>query len=187
MRGDILATMLYRQRLSPYYANFHLTIMPSGKQILLRVLTELSQGALPPPTGAEITDRVKAGFLLHGSTASESWPAVERLEWSEGRDKDGEVYRHGITYEGIFLSDLLGELITPDEVPAHLAAKYPELSPQKYHEAMGFIWLILSSVQWFSQLGSVEEDSDNKVTGEKLLANYMGKLRHFRVHPEDFI
>jgi hypothetical protein len=161
--------------------------MPSGKQVLLRVLTELSQGTLPPPTGEEISDRVKAGFLLHGSTASESWPAVERLEWTEGRDREGEVYRHGIAYEGIFLSDLLEELITPDEVPAHLAAKYPELSPKKYHEAMGFIWLILSSVQWFSELGSVEEGSDNKATGEELLSSCVAKLRHFRVHPEDFI
>jgi hypothetical protein len=186
MRGDVLATTLHSQHLSPYRANFHPT-MPSGKQILLRVLTELSQGTSPPPTGEEITDRVKAGFLLHGSTADESWPAVERLEWSEGRDKHGEVYRHGITYEGIFLSDLLEDLITPDEIPAHLAEKYPELSPEGYQEAMGFIWLILSSVQWFSELGSVEEDSDNKVTGEKLLASCMRMLRHYRLPPEDFV
>ena len=154
--------------------------MPSGKEILLRVLSELSQGATPPAISPEISDKVRACFLLHGSTASESWPAVEHIQWSAEND------RQGITYDGIFLTDLFEDLTFKDGIPSHVANKYPELSPERYQEAMRFIWLILSSVQWFKCLAEVENEADSKAQGDDLLANYIQKLHHFREHPEDF-
>jgi len=165
--------------------------MPSGKQILLRLLSELSQGATPPPTGLEIADKVRAAFLLDGSTASESWSAVEHIDWSAGHwsagpDEPSMQVRAGITYDGIFLSDLFEELTYPDGIPLHVASKYPELTPERYKEAMRFIWLILSSVQWFACVASVEDEPDGKAHGDDLLAKCIQKLHHFRKHPEDF-
>ena len=160
--------------------------MPSGKQILLRVLTELSQGATRSSANNIVADKVRAAFLLHGSTASESWPAVEHVQWSTEHDEFGASVREGITYDGIFLSDLFEELIAPDGIPPHVAAKYPGLSPEGYKETLWFIWLILSSVQWFRSLASVEDEADGEARGDALLANYIQKLHHFRKHPEDF-
>src|SRR5580698_5403813 len=117
--------------------------MPSGKQILLRVLSELSQGAARSPANDLISDKVRAAFLLHGSTAPESWPAVEHLQWSTDTGKLFKTVREGITYDGIFLSDLFEELVVPDGIPPHIASKYPQLSPEGYREALRFIWLIL--------------------------------------------
>ena len=160
--------------------------MPSGKQILLRLLSELSQGATPSPTSPEIADKLRAAFLLHGSTASESWPAVEHIQWSAEPDELGGQVRRGVTYDGIFLSDLFEQLIHPDGIPSHVASKYPELSPERYQEAVRFIWLILSSVQWFECVASIEDESDEKARGDELLANYIQKLHRFRKYPEDF-
>ena len=42
--------------------------MPSGKQILLSLLSEYSQNQTPEKQSLEVTERVKAGMLLHGST-----------------------------------------------------------------------------------------------------------------------
>jgi len=160
--------------------------MPSGKQILLGVLSELSQGSKPPPTSPEISDKVRAAFLLHGSTASESWPAVDHIQWSVENDERGKPVRRGITYDGIFLSDLFEELTGPEGIPSHVASKYPGLSPERYQEAVWVIWLILSSVQWFEYLASVEDEIDSKSQGNALIANYIQKLHRFRKHPENF-
>jgi hypothetical protein len=160
--------------------------MPSGKQILLRVLSELSQGAPAPSSSPEISDRIRAAFLLHGSTASESWPAVQHIQWDTEHNADGVPIRRGITSDGIYLTDLFESLEIRDGIPSHLASKYPGLSPDGYREALRVIWLILSSVQWFGELVSVEDEADSRVRGETLLADYIQKLHHFRKHPEDF-
>lgn len=160
--------------------------MPSGKQILLGVLSELTQGTRTPPVSPEISDKVRAGFLLHGSTASESWSAIEHIQWSAENDAQGNPVRCGITYDRIFLTDLFEELTCPEGVPLHLASKYPGLTPERYHQAVRFIWLVLSSVQWFECLASVEDEADIKTSSNALLADYIRKLHHFREHPEDF-
>lgn len=160
--------------------------MPSGKQILLKVLSEISQGTVPPGTKEEISEKIRAALLLHGSTASDLWPAVEHIHWGTENDERAQPVRCGITYDGIFLSDLFEELTRPDGIPPHVACKYPGLSPQRYREAVRFTWLILSSVQWFEELAPVEDEADTNATGDALLANYIQKLQHFRKHPEDF-
>lgn len=94
--------------------------MPSGKQVLLSVLCELSQGAACPPVDREASDKLRAAFFLHGSTASESWQAIDGVEWSA----DFDNLRHGITYDSIFLSDLFEELTSPADMPSHIKDKF---------------------------------------------------------------
>ena len=101
-----------------------------------------------------ISDKVRAAFLLHGST-SESWPAVEHIQWSTENNVDSIPIRRGITCDGVFLTDLFQDLESGGSIPSHLASKYPGLSPDGYREALRVIWLVLSecAVVWGVSLG----------------------------------
>jgi hypothetical protein len=63
--------------------------MPSGKQILLSLLRTYSQLGVEDPAREEATDRLKAGLLLHGSTAEETWAKVERVAWLQADRSQG--------------------------------------------------------------------------------------------------
>ena len=61
--------------------------MASGKQILLSILKELSQNG-SSEWNTDSSNNIRAGFLLHGSSAKYMWPLVERLSWKEITEAD---------------------------------------------------------------------------------------------------
>ncbi|NNC89739.1 MAG: hypothetical protein HKN82_14885 [Akkermansiaceae bacterium] len=134
------------------------------------------------------TERIRAAMLVHGSTGSDAWEDADNLAWSSKRDDDGEVLKQGLALKetDLFLSDLFETIVEPDEIPEHVAKAYPDLTPKQYHRATHFMWLVLSSVQWFEELSSVEGGGLDKTEAEKFIRNYTEKLNHFREHPEDF-
>lgn len=163
-------------------------LMPSGKQILLEVLLEASQRKTSDSDIATATERIRAALLLHGSTGGDAWDDADNLTWASERNSDGEVLRQGLALKesDLFLSDLFETIIESDEVPEHVTMAHPDLTPKQYHRATRFIWLLLSSVQWFEELSSVEGEGLDKADAERLIQNYIEKLNHFRDHPEDF-
>ena len=60
--------------------------MPSGKQILLSILSELSQKRSPDLN--EATDRLNPAMLVHASTAYDTWFKVEKHSWLHEGDSD---------------------------------------------------------------------------------------------------
>jgi hypothetical protein len=162
--------------------------MPGGKQILLEVLRELSQQRTDASDLGEASERVGAGLLLHGSTGGAAWEAVDDFSWSSSLNQDGEPTKQGLalTGEKVFLADLFEAVAGTDSVPEHVSREFPHLTPERYRRATHFMWLILSSAQWFEEFSSVESGPLDLAEKEQLIEGYIQKLRHFRECPEDF-
>lgn len=85
------------------------------------------------------------------------------------------------------MSDLF-ETLEFEKIPAHVAKKFPALAQQEYTRAMEFIWLILSAIQWFESLSSVEREGlMNPAEMEALIGGYRQKLELFRRNPDEFV
>ena len=151
----------------------------SGKQVLLRILYELSTHALPEPSLPDASGRLRAGLLLHGSTAEESFEHAARLKWCSESDEDG-VRRQGAgTSGGVFVSDVYEDMIEMPGLSQHLVQRHPELTLEDVEACEWFMWLIISGVQMFSQLNVVEENGEIDVDTwvESVLKKYDN---HFR-------
>jgi hypothetical protein len=61
----------------------------SGKQVLLRILTELSTRITPEGDLPRATQRLRAGLLLHGSTADDSYERSSQIVWASRRGPEG--------------------------------------------------------------------------------------------------
>ncbi len=159
--------------------------MPSGKQILLAELQRLSQIRLTKAQLSDATDRFRAGLLLHGSTADSAWPTVERVAWIE--QKEG-IQGPGLINENIYLADLVNALKYEADVPEAVRERYPDLSLRAYRAGLHVVWLLLSQLNYQDSLSSVENggvlDED---AAEKMLLNYIGKLKSYREDPEDYL
>jgi hypothetical protein len=162
--------------------------MPSGKQILQEVLRELSQQRTDASGLDRASERVRAGLLLHGSTGGDAWEAIDEVSWSSSLNQNGEPTKQGLalTGEKIFLADLFEAIAGTDSIPEHVSREFPHLTPERYRRATHFMWLILSSVQWFEELSSVESGPLDPAEKEQLIEGYIQKLKHFRACPEDF-
>jgi hypothetical protein len=162
--------------------------MPSGKQILLSLLNECCQRLVEGQDVEVVSEQLKAGLLLHGSTPDEMWFHVDRMAWIS-ENEDGEIVRQGLGLreKNIFLSDLF-ECMVSNEIPDKVIEEYPNLTKNEYNSATSIIWCLLSSLQFFSQLISVENDGNlDEVQAEKLVDGYRKKLEKFRENPDEII
>ena len=159
--------------------------MPSGKQVLIDFLSQLAiSGPTSDPDG-ELTDELRACLLLRGSTADDAWPMVEKICWTSQQD-DGKVVRQGVALENhsLFLADLLETITDPDEIPSHVAAAYPTLTLEEYSAATDCMWLMLSSLQWYKELSSVEKHDPAERDRMTNSLRYM--LLSYRQNPDAF-
>ena len=163
--------------------------MPSGKQVLLSLLNDCSQRLVEGGGVAEVTDRLRAGLLLHGSTADEMWFHAERMAWIS-ESEEGEMVRQGIGLKekNIFLSDLFEYIVSDETIPDGVKKKYPTLTQKEYNSASRIIWCLISSLGYFPQLASVEDNGNlDTVAAENLLLSYINKLKLFREDPDEII
>ena len=132
----------------------------SGKEVLLHILSELSTQMRAQDAMPEATRRLRAGLLVHGSTAEESVGHARQLVWGSD-ETDGEVVRQGIaTKSGVFLSDILESILEMPGLHEHLQDRYPALGYEELEATDWALWLLVSSVQMFSQLVSIEGKGD---------------------------
>jgi hypothetical protein len=163
----------------------------SGKQILTLILSELSTKITPDEELSKATDYLRAGLLLHGSTAYETYEKVSKLTWSSSLyekyetedEEEDKVARQGIALANgnIFLSDLFESMIETPMLKEELLKIYPNLEPDDYEAGVFAIWLVLSSVQMFTELLSVEIDSsriDVDAWVESMMRHYHHHLEH---------
>lgn len=134
----------------------------SGKQVLLKILSDLSTQCLPETALARATQTLRAGLLLHGSTSDDNFAAVGAVQWASDADADGKPWRQGIatTDETVFLADIVESLEDVPGLHAHLMALHPGLTPAGLQAALHTLWLIVTATQMFSQLRSVETTTD---------------------------
>ena len=135
-----------------------------------------------------VTDLIRAGLLLHCSTADETWFKVDKIGWLS--DGEGEITRQGLGFikQGTFISDFFEELSSDERIIEIMRDKFPELTASDVEDAMFFIWHLLSATQYFKCLNSVENEGVLD-TPEKdaLLENCMSKWKLFKADPYDFL
>lgn len=158
--------------------------MPSGKQILLSLLRTCSQLGVDPKSQSEATERLKAGLLLHGSTADETWAKVERVAWL----RTERVQGLGLARTGTPVLAILEALVGEEVMPERVAQKFPEISQQDYEAAVFVLWALVSQVSFFEELKSVENGGDLDVAAsERQIDSYRPKLAAYREDPDEFV
>lgn len=158
--------------------------MPSGKQILLSLLRTYSQQGVDAIAQGEVTDRLKAGLLLHCSTAEETWADVERVAWVR---EDG-VQGLGVARTGTLALAIFEALVGDHVLPEHVAREFPSLSQADYEAAILVLRALVSQVCFYDGLNSVENGGAlDEAESERLIANYREKLAMYREDPDEFV
>ncbi len=71
--------------------------MASGKQILINFLKKYSLQKTKKKDLVDVSEDIRVGFLLHGSTPKETWQIVDTIEWGEETaDESDEVINQGL-------------------------------------------------------------------------------------------
>ncbi|WP_128755249.1 hypothetical protein [Aquimarina sediminis] len=167
--------------------------MASGKQILLSLLSEYSQKMTASNQIKKVTERIKSGLLLHGSTANFMWKTVEQLAWVQQAPNielgDNEVKEQGLGLKdaNLLLSDLFGLITESEGIPENIKEMYPEITPEAYQAGTHIIWSLLKALEWSKTYEGVENSGQLDINEkERLLNRYEQKLVEYRNDPEDF-
>lgn len=136
----------------------------------------------------DVSARFVAGLLLHGSTADETWIALDRIGWIEGEtEMRGFRQGPGLREGKVFLADLFEVMTESEEIPEAVKRAFPSLSQQDHSSAILVMWLMLSACQFYPEFERVENagklDPDDE---SRLVESMVRKLRHFRDDPGDF-
>lgn len=153
----------------------------SGKQILLRILSDLALRVLPADQLAEATRRLRAGLLLRGSTSDDSFEQVRRLAWISDHAADGHLIRSGTgtAASGVLISDVVETLREMPGMIEYVRAQHPGLSIEDVDACLWAIWMIVSSAQMFTELTSVETGEGGEIDLDRWIDNYTAKYRYF--------
>lgn len=163
--------------------------MPNGKQILLRLLGKYSQEKTPKKELEEVTETVKSGLLLHGSSSHQMWNMTHELAWLErSPDQDGIVKKQGLGLRAsdFLLSELFGIITENEKIPAPIKKEFPELSQKAYKAGIHTIWLLIKALEWSESYEEVESEPFDLKETERLLSIYKRKLIEYRKDPEDY-
>ena len=130
----------------------------SGKQILNRILDQLSTGIVLDEEASKATDMLRAGLLYHCSTSDEVCAAVSLLKWGSKFDDEGDLIVQGIKTKDsdLLISDLIEELADDPVVKERVMARFPEISSGEYEAVMYAFWGLISSVQMYTELLEAE-------------------------------
>lgn len=167
--------------------------MASGKQILLSLLTDYSQRQTAPDDLENVSQRVKAGLLLHGSTSNAMWKMVDQMSWverlndTEGQPSYLESQGLGLKESGLLLSDLFDLTIAKPDIPKDIEDAYPELTPDAYKAGVHMIGLLLRAMEWSIAMEAVEENGVlDEAEKDRLLSSYLNKLHEYALDPDDY-
>lgn len=159
--------------------------MPSGKQILLFELQKLSQTKTLEADTDQAVERLKSALCLHCSTSSETMEQIQRVSWLSEHDEEGLVKQGiGLSDSQVFISDLFEELSTDEDIPMRIKDRFPTLSKEDYSVGMNIIWQLLSSLQYWEELSTVENKGKLEIhESENLMATYTNALKNFEKEP----
>lgn len=167
--------------------------MASGKQILIHFLKKYSLQKTKKEDLIDVSEDIRVGFLLHGSTPKEMWQIVDTIEWGEETaDESDEVINQGLRIKdkNISLPELFDNMTWESEhkIPKRVAKRFPELTQSEYYAATRIMGLIFSSIEWSQQLTEVENGGKlDSVVLDRYLKSYKEKLGYYREDPENYI
>jgi hypothetical protein len=94
--------------------------------------------------------------------------------------EDGRIVKQGLglVKPNVFLSDLFEKLIKYTKISERVSARFQNITQDQYTLGLDMIWWVLSSLQYWEELSSVEnggvlEESET----EKLINGYKKWLR----------
>lgn len=150
----------------------------SGKQILNRILADLSTRFIESGELQSATKKLRAGLLLHGSTSDENFALVNHLVWASSSDEDG-VCRQGMAVDegSVFVSDMFESIVDLPGLKNAMLEKHSNLTSEGYDAGVFSIWAVLSSVQMFSSLLEVEKGD----------VDVDGRVKSMNRHMEDYL
>lgn len=159
--------------------------MPSGKQVLLKVLQQYSQQQQQESDLEQASEVVQSALCLHCSTSGETMEKILEMGWlSYSKDEKLVKQGLGLSEPNVFLSDLFEELIEDDKMPQRIKDRFPEITQQQYDSGLDMIWWLLSSLQYWSQLSSVENQGVlDEAEADKLLKGHKRWLNSFKKEP----
>ena len=165
--------------------------MASGKQILLHLLNKYSLKFHKKEELEDISEDIRGGFLLHGSTPPDMWRNVENIEWGNKLNEENKVISQGLKVRGkdIMFSDILELIIWDNEViPKRVAKQFPDLTIDEYKSVTHLIWLLSKSVEYSTWLSEVENNGKLDIEYmERLFISYRKKMKLYRKNPDDFL
>ncbi|MFL0801196.1 MAG: hypothetical protein K6L80_12145 [Agarilytica sp.] len=156
--------------------------MASGKQILLSVLTDLSQSETPLEALEDSTAKFISAFMVHASTSDENWNFATKFKWLSQSDEDGLV-RQGVGLEkgSLFLSDFVEKLTENSQIIDSISASMDGYTSEDVESCLSFIWYLLSANQYWQELTSVENGGVlEQAERELFIRNYKDKLNNYR-------
>ncbi len=84
----------------------------------------------------------------------------------------------------LLLSDLFEELIEGGKIPERIKYRFPELTQKQYSSSLDIIWWLLSSMQYWDELRSVENNGVlEKDEADKHINAYKKWLENFENEP----
>lgn len=164
--------------------------MPSGQHILLSLLSEYAKSKTPSEELEDVSDRLKAGLLLHGSSSNAMWKTVDELTWISVTDENKNDTKRqglGLKQQNLLLSDMFDLMTQSPDIPHALQAKYPKLTNESYEAGIQTIWLLLRALEWSHNSAQNEDadDLDGKMK-KNLIASYIRKLEEYKNNPDDY-
>ena len=156
----------------------------SGKQVLLEIIGRLSTSKLEDHELPGATDQTRAGLLLHGSTAEESFEHMANLQWGSAEDDWGRKRQGIASKSGVLLTEFLDAIRESPGLESHVRRALPCLSLEEYAALEHTLWVVVSALQMYEELNTVEVDGDLGV--EAWVANLKLKYEHhFRERGEN--
>lgn len=140
--------------------------MPSGKQILLNKLLEVSTERID--NTEEATDTIRAALLLHGSHSPDNIDCANQFSYLESGDAEYTERGPAFTKSQVFISDLLFELSSIDQLPDDIKSKFPNLTLDDFKTTLHLVSLIFSALHWDTHYDSIEKDYDEKKVDKML-------------------
>jgi hypothetical protein len=150
----------------------------SGKQVLLRIISDLSTRRVSVDDLSEANELLRTGLLLHGSTSDESYKHASHLVWGGDAD-DRPDARQGIASKrgNLLIADLFEKIVEMPGLKEAMLSENPELTGDDYEACIWAIWVVLSACQMYAELRPAETSEAIDIDAWKV-----GIMRHYRNH-----
>jgi hypothetical protein len=159
------------------------SMIGATKRLLIETLLNLALGEEIDVVGDDLSDHLRAIFLLVSSHSTEDLPHAELMSHETYEDYETGLLRHisGIAVHGsgMLLTDIVQNLRYLTEIPEEIATSTPELKFEDFQAALYAIHCIIACLQWNESTETyAKQYSPEKV--KKQIAASLSCLRSYR-------
>lgn len=131
----------------------------SGKQVLLRALSELSTQYFEEHELDFATEKMRAAMLMHCSTSPESFKRVSQLAWcSDSEVCDGKRSWQGISIKDKQLPELFNSIRTCPGLAEHIQNEFADFTEDDVDVLLWVIFKLLVSIEMSRNCLRVEDN-----------------------------